>query len=348
LRLGLDATAVSPAGKGISRVQRSLAETLARRGAVDLVAFVRPGIELAAPTETVRARPAVLWEQVGLARAGRRFDVVLTPTERLPLVPGGRFVVWLFETPERRMVQTRGAYRRGSDLVTRALWRRSLRRAAAVATGSEATVRELEAAVPELRGRVRTIYPGLDERFQRDPPSLQQTVARSGSRYVFHLGSDDPRDNTETVARAVALARERLREPVRLVVGGSLGGRRLDGAELTGRVSDDELVRLYRGAAAYVDASLFEGFGYQALEAMACGAPFVGSNATSIPEVVGDAGLLCDPRDAEALAAALVRVLEEPGLADELRRRGLERAAAFTWDRTAEAFECLLAEVAAR
>jgi glycosyltransferase involved in cell wall biosynthesis len=339
LQLGLDATAVSPAGKGISRVQRSLAETLARRGAVELVALVRPGVELAAPTETVRARPAVLWEQVGLARAGRRFDVVLTPTERLPLVPGGRFVVWLFETPERRMAQTRGAYRHTSDLVTRALWRRSLRRAAAVATGSEATARELEAAVPELRGRVRTIYPGRDERFGPGPGA-------EGARYVFHLGSDDPRDNTETVVRAVALARARLREPVRLVVGGALGGRRFDGAELTGRVSDDELVRLYRGAAAYVDASLFEGFGYQALEAMACGAPFVGSNATSIPEVVGDAGLLCDPRDPDALADGLVRVLEEPGLAEELRRRGLERAAAFTWERTAEAFERLLTEAA--
>src|SRR5207244_6448975 len=138
-----------------------------------------------------------------------------------------------------------------------------------------------------------------------------------------------PRDNTETVLRAVALARERLREPVRLVVGGSVGGRRLEGAESTGRVSDGELVGLYRGAAAYVDASLFEGFGYQALEAMACGAPFVGSSATSIPEVVGDAGLLCDPLDAGALADALVRVLEEPGLADELRRRGLARAGRF-------------------
>ena len=340
MRLGLDATAVSPAGKGISRVQRSLAETLARRGVVELVALVRPGVELAAPTETARARPAVLWEQVGLARAGRRFDVVLTPTERLPLVPGGRFVVWLFETPERRMAQTRGAYRRASDLVTRALWRRSLRRAAAIATGSEATASELEAAVPELRGRVRTVYPGLDERFGPGPGA-------EGGRYVFHLGSNDPRDNTETVVRAVALARKRLAEPVRLVLGGSLGGRRFDGAELTGRVSDDELVRLYRGAAAYVDASLFEGFGYQALEAMACGAPFVGSSSTSIPEVVGDAGLLCDPRDADALAAALVRVLEEPGLADELRRRGLERAAAFTWDRTAEEFERLLDELLA-
>ena len=230
--------------------------------------------------------------------------------------------------------------------MTRALWRRSLRRAAGVATGSEATATELVAAVPELEGRVRAIHPGLNPLFRRDTSRGQSPGHGSRGRYVFHLGSSDPRDNTETVVRAFGLARERLRGPVRLVVGGDLGGRRLEGAELTGRVSDEELVELYLAAAAYLDASLFEGFGYQALEAMACGAPFVGSNATSIPEVVGDAGLLGHPRDAGALADALVRVLEDPALADELRRRGLERAAIFTWDRTAEAFERLLAEVA--
>jgi glycosyltransferase involved in cell wall biosynthesis len=145
------------------------------------------------------------------------------------------------------------------------------------------------------------------------------------------------------VLRAVALARERL--PIRLVVGGATRPAVDVEAEYTGWVSDEELVRLYRGAAAYLDASLFEGFGYQALEAMACGTPFVGSNATSIPEVVGDAGLLADPRDPAALAEALVRVLEEPVLAGELRRRGLERAQQFTWDRTAAEFEQLVEEL---
>jgi glycosyltransferase involved in cell wall biosynthesis len=331
--IGIDATAVSPAGKGISRVMRGVTEGLAGRG-IDVVALVRPGVAVAARTEPVRARPAVLWEQVGLARAARRFDVVLTPTERLPVVPGGRFVVWLYETPARRLAAARGAYQRGSDLVTRALWRRSLRLAAAVVAGSAATARELEEALPGLR--VRVIYPGLD-------PGFSPGEGPGGEPYVFHLGSSDPRDNTETVLRAVAIARRRL--PIRLVVGGA--APRLDtDAEYTGRVSDEELVTLYRGASAYVDASLYEGFGYQALEAMACGAPFVGSSATSIPEVVGDAGLLADPRDAEALAAALVRVLEEPGLAEELRRRGLERAREFTWERTAAEFEQLFEELA--
>jgi glycosyltransferase involved in cell wall biosynthesis len=334
--IGIDATAVSPEGKGISRVMRGAAEALAGRGA-DVVALVRPGVRVEARSEPVRLRPAVLWEQVGLARAARRFDAVLTPTERLPVVPGGRFVVWLYETPTRRLAAGRGAYQRGSDLVTRALWKRSLRRAASVAAGSEATARELEEALPGLR--VRVIYPGLD-------PEFSPGAGPDEAPYVFHLGSSDPRDNSETVLRAVALARARTRTPVRLVVGGA--APRVDAdAEYTGRVSDDELVTLYRGAAAYVDASLYEGFGYQALEAMACGAPFVGSNATSIPEVVGDAGLLADPRDAEALADALLRVLSNPGLADELRRRGLERAREFTWERTADEFERLFDELLA-
>jgi glycosyltransferase involved in cell wall biosynthesis len=332
--IGIDATAVSPEGKGISRVMRGATEALAARG-VDVVALVRPGVRVAARCEAVRARPAVLWEQVGLARAARRFDAVLTQKERLPVVPGGRFVVWLYETPSRRLAAASGLYQRGSDLVTRALWKRSLRRAAAVVAGSAATARELEKALPGLR--VRVIYPGLDAGFSPG-------AGPGGEAYVFHLGSADPRDNTETVVRAVELARRRV--PVRLVVGGAAPQVDAD-AEYTGRVSDGELVTLYRGAAAYLDASLYEGFGYQALEAMACGAPFVGSNATSIPEVVGDAGLLVDPRDAEALADSLVRVLSEPRLAEELRRRGLERAREFTWERTAAEFERLFEELGA-
>jgi glycosyltransferase involved in cell wall biosynthesis len=335
-RLAVDATAVAPGAKGIGRVARGTVEALARGGA-DVVALVRDGTILEAPTRPVRARPAVLWEQVGLRRAARANGAVLTFTERLPLGARGRFIVWLYETPARRIAQNRGAgaYQRASDLVTLALWKRSLRRAAVVVAGSHATARELE---QELQGlRVRVIYPGLD-------PLFSPGRGAGGPPYVFHLGSSDLRDNTETVLRAVEHVRKR--RPIRIVVGGAAPrfADRTD-VEYTGRVSDAELVRLYRGAAAYLDASLFEGFGYQALEAMACGAPFVGSNATSIPEVVGDAGILVDPRDPAALADALVRVLEEPGLAEELRRRGLERAREFTWEKTAAAFAELFEEL---
>jgi glycosyltransferase involved in cell wall biosynthesis len=133
---------------------------------------------------------------------------------------------------------------------------------------------------------------------------------------------------------------------VRLVVA---GGRRVegDGVEAVGRVSDEELVDLYRGAAAYLDTSLYEGFGYQVLEAMGCGAPVVATRVTSVPEIVGDAGLLCEPRSAAGLADALARVLEDGALAEELRRRGLERVRSFTWERTASELASAVDEVAA-
>ena len=318
-RIAVDATSISSAGKGISRVQLGTVHALAALGRHELVAYVSEDVELAVPTVRVRRRPALWWEQVGLRRAAHDADAVLTWTDRLPLGGGGRFVIWLFELPTHRIALNRereaGAYQRASDLATQLLWGPSLRRAARVLAGSEATATEL--------GGAPVLHPGIDDCFTPGP-------GREG-RYVFHLSSDDPRDNTETIVEAVRLANDRLQEPVELVVP-------------TGRVSEAELLALYRGAAAYVDASLFEGFGYQPLEAMACGAPVVASTAGR--DVVGDAGLICDPHDIHAQADALVRLLEEPGLAADLRRRGLERAREFSWDRAAAHLADVLDEVA--
>jgi glycosyltransferase involved in cell wall biosynthesis len=328
-RIAIDATSVSADGKGLSRVQRETVRALAALERHEVVAYVAEDVELEVTAVRATRRPALLWEQVGLRRAARDADVALTWTERLPVGADGRFVVWLFELPKRRIALNRaqraGVYQLASDLVTELLWRPSLRRAARVLAASETTAAELRAALPEL-GEIIVVHPGVDPRFS---PGR----GRDG-HYVFHLSSDDPRDNSATVAQAVRLANERLREPVRLIVAGGSGGR----------VSDEELVALYRGAAAYLDASLFEGFGYQPLEAMACDAPVVASTAAR--EVVGEAGLLCHPNDAQAQADALVRLLEEPGLAADLRRRGLERAADFSWDRTAAQLADVLDEVA--
>jgi glycosyltransferase involved in cell wall biosynthesis len=155
---------------------------------------------------------------------------------------------------------------------------------------------------------------------------LRAGPAQRREAFALHLGSGDPRDNTATAVEAARLAGI----PLRVV-----GGWRGRGAEALGRVSDDELAELYRRATALLDPTLYEGFGYGVLEAMASGLPVVASSTTSIPEVVGDAGILCDPRSAPELAAGLRRVVAEQGLAESLRERGLRRAASFTWDRTA-------------
>ena len=342
-RVGVDATSVSPAGKGHARSQRRLVESLAALGRYDVVAYVRtpeaaallPGVE----TVVLGPGKAVVWEQVGMRRALRGLDAFVTLADRLPIGAEGRIVVWLFELPTHRIEENRrrgaGVYQRGSDTLTSALWRRSLRRAARVVAGSQATASELGDGVP-------VVYPAADSGFGPGP-------GREG-RFVFHLSSSDPRDNTETVLAAFA----RLDTDAELLVGGGLGDREAElralagpNMRLLGRVSDEELVAMYRGALAYVDATLYEGFGYQLLEALACGAPVVASDRSSIPEVVGDAGLLCDPLDPDALGGALARVLDEEGLAADLRERGFAQAARFTWARTAEGFGAVLDDVLA-
>ena len=337
-RVGVDATAVSAAGKGHARSQRKLVEALAALGCYDVVAYVRtreaaallPGVE----TVVIGPGRAIGWEQLGVRRALRGLDAFVTLGDRLPVGAEGRIVVWLFEVPTHRIAENRrrgaGWYQRGSDLLTSVLWRRSLGHAAAVVAGSEATAKEIGGDPP-------VVYPALDDGFSPGP-------GRAG-RYVFHLASSDPRDNTETVLAAFS----RVDIDADLLVGGRLGARDPELRELAGprvrflgRVSDEELVALYRGALAFVDVPLYEGFGYQVLEAMACGAPVVASSTTSIPEVVGDAGLLCDPHDADAIVAALGRVIDDPG---DMRERGLAQAARFTWEKTGEGFAAVLDRV---
>jgi glycosyltransferase involved in cell wall biosynthesis len=136
----------------------------------------------------------------------------------------------------------------------------------------------------------------------------------------------------------------RARPELRLVLTGEGDfGALPGGVESRGRVSADELVELYRGAAALVFPSLYEGFGMPVVEAMACGCPVASSNVTSLPEVVGDAARLFDPHDPEAIAAAVDEVLRDPA---PWIARGLERAKLFTWDACARAHDKVYSELA--
>jgi glycosyltransferase involved in cell wall biosynthesis len=333
-RVGVDGLMISPQGKGHARSERHAVEALAARGEHDLVVFVREPVELRG-VETVRVneRLTIDWELRGLSRAARqhRLDVFLSLSERLPLAGGPPIVVWLFESPVHRIRSNRAnrapLWNRASDVLTSALWKRSLARAAHVAFGSQATRGEVLAEVDLPSTSV--VYPGLPSGFSPGP------TRRDG--YAFHIGSNDPRDNTVAAVEACRLA------GVRLLVA---GGWRGDGAEALGRVTDEEMIDLYRGASCFIDPTLYEGFGYGVLQAMACGTPVVASSVTSIPEVVGDAGLLCDPRAPAELAAAVGRILADGGLSAQLRQAGIARAAAFTWAATgaglAEALEIAL------
>jgi glycosyltransferase involved in cell wall biosynthesis len=196
--------------------------------------------------------------------------------------------------------------------------------------------------------RLVAIPLGVDGRFRPLPP--EETAARLEPLgverpYLLAVAAISPRKNFARLYQAWrgVMDAEPLRGVTLVVVGKS--GLRFAGAGPNGRppartrllaeVSDEELVALYNGAAAFLYPSLYEGFGLPVLEAMACGTPVVTANATSLPEVAGDAAVLVDPTDVAAIGRGIRRVMEDDALRARLARAGRERAARFTWEQTA-------------
>jgi glycosyltransferase involved in cell wall biosynthesis len=217
----------------------------------------------------------------------------------------------------------------------RVAWHRSVRSATRVIVLSEFVREHAIARLGLDPERLRVVPSGVDHR--RFNPSADERLP-----FLFYPARAWPHKNHRRLFEAFALLR-RERPHLRLVLsGGGDFARAPDGVEARGRVSDEELVRLYRTAAAVVFPSLYEGFGQPPLEAMACGCPVAASTAGALPEIVGDAARLFDPREPEAIAGAVRDVLESP---DEWARRGLERAALYSWDVTARATDAVYREL---
>jgi len=194
--------------------------------------------------------------------------------------------------------------------------------------------------VPE--SKIAVVYPGYDDSLARVDPAAVRARYGLPEDYFLHVGTLQPRKNLVRLMEAVALAPA----PVCLVLAGRAGwlsgsivakarelGHRVRWLEY---VPDEDLAGLYSGALALVFPSLFEGFGFPVLEAMACGTPVICSNTSSLPEVAGEAAVLADPGDVQAWLAAMLRVQAEPGLRAALAERGLAQVRQFSWRRAAQ------------
>ncbi len=220
---------------------------------------------------------------------------------------------------------------RGERLFRRLAYDRAARRADRVIVISEWARERVAERLGLDRERVHAIHLGVDhERFTPAPAVRREP-------FLLYPARPWPHKNHARLFEAFADVRRR-RPELRLVLTG-VGHdpvRLPSWVETVGGVSADELVGLYRRAAALVFPSLDAGFGLPPVEAMACGCPVAASNAASLPEVVGDAAVLFDPRDPGAIAAGIEEALAR---ADELAAMGIERAAAVTWDATARAHD---------
>ncbi|MBI3671389.1 glycosyltransferase family 4 protein [Candidatus Azambacteria bacterium] len=195
--------------------------------------------------------------------------------------------------------------------------------------------------------KISVVYSGVDESF-RPIPKSDQNLERVKKKYnlpenfILYLGTIEPRKNILGIIEAFEKVREKRK--VNLVIAGTFGwlfsdiikraenSRFKDDIVFTGFVDQADKVYLYNLAEVFVYPSFFEGFGFPPLEAMACGVPIITSNCSSLPEVVGDAGIMIDPYKPSEIAEAIDLVLESGALRSALRERGIEQSKKFSWE----------------
>jgi glycosyltransferase involved in cell wall biosynthesis len=228
--------------------------------------------------------------------------------------------------------------------------RATLGNASIVVTVSEASRKALQRHSLIEPQRIRTIHPGVDDRFHRPcTPAEKREVREKYSLpeyYVLHVGNIEPRKNLRALLRACQLLRERGFPYALVMVGKRRWKSRRIIAEahargfgqevvLTGYVEREHLPAIYQSSALYVCSSLYEGFGFPPLEAMASGIPVVSSNRGALGETLGQAAYTVDPTDPKALASAAALMLSNANIREEHVRRGLERARTFDWKESA-------------
>jgi glycosyltransferase involved in cell wall biosynthesis len=260
----------------------------------------------------------VWWYPSALPREARKrnLSVLHCPTFRGPFSTSVPLVVTVLDLA---VLRRPGMFNQWSRRYSRFAVPRVVQAAAAVITISEFTKSEVVELLGTTPENVHAIPIAVEPPFTAEGP-------RADGDYVLAVGTLEPRKNLARVVEAAG----RIGADLRVVGAEGWGGVSVDG--WAGRVSDDELAALYRGARCLVYPSLYEGFGLPVLEAMACGTPVVTSRGGATEEVAGDAAVLVDPLDPAAIAAGIE---DAAGRADELRAKGLERAQAFSWDRVA-------------
>lgn len=202
--------------------------------------------------------------------------------------------------------------------------------------------------------KIETIYLGVDEQFRVLPQEEVENIKKKYNlpeKFILYVGSEQSRKNFPMLIKAFKkLLKDFNLQNIKLV---KVGRPQISTSQrqktfnliyqlnlqkdiiFIDYVSEEDLTSIYNAASLFVFPSLYEGFGLPPLEAMACGTPVITSNVTSIPEVVGDGGILIDPYDIKNLANAMYEMLTNNGLSDEMIKKGLNRAKIFRWEKTA-------------
>ncbi len=367
MRISIDYTAGIRQGAGVGRFVRGLVSALIdidRENAYTLLyapkqrGECKPDLPRA---PNVTGRPFVLtervlnllWYKLGVPLpvdfVGGRADVYHFPDFALPPVRRGKSVITIHDLS---FLLVPDCAEDGLRSHLERVVPPSVRNADFITADSENTRTELTTLLDASPSRVEVVYGGVDSQFKPivDVTTLEAIRRKYGLNFPFilYVGTIEPRKNLGRLLHAYTQLRSRSGVKHRLVIAGGLGWLYQDVLreieELTadhevaflGRVPDEDLPALYSLADIFAFPSLYEGFGLPPLEAMACGRPVVCSNTSSLPEVVGDAGVLVSPYDVDGLADALHQLIEDPDRRALLGERGLARAREFSWNASAQ------------
>lgn len=282
-------------------------------------------------------------------------DFVLPPT-----LPGTRTLLTVHDLSFVRVPETASpALKAYLDTVVPS----SVRRADHILADSQATKDDLISLYGTPSGKITVLLSGVDARFQplNDPLTLARVRSKYGvgeAPYILSVGTVQPRKNYGRLIEALALL-HKTGFYSQLIIAGGRGWLEdpiyqavqtfglQEQVRFIGFVDEKDLPALYAGAACFAFPSLYEGFGLPILEAMACGAPVLTSNISSLPEVAGSAALIVDPYDVEAIAEGLRRLLTEPTLRQQLTEAGYRRARLYTWEASAQRLQQVYHQFAA-
>ncbi len=234
-------------------------------------------------------------------------------------------------------------------LLLRTLMPWSMHKAAVILTGSEDARHEIVHYYPFVRDKIMVTLDaaGTLVKAVPDPQAVQQHVGQGS--FILAVGTVQPRKNIVRLIQAYIRLRDRGETTAKLVIVGRAQWQHSEIHRLAansmytndilfpGYLPDATVAALYNGCAVFVYPSLYEGFGLPVLEAMTCGAPVITSKTSSLPEVAGSAAILIDPFSVEEIASAIASVVNNASIREDLRVRGRQQAARFSWERTAEA-----------
>lgn len=321
MRVGVDVAPLVQDAAGTARWIRGLLGELERRQDITVTRLGWGG-----PGRWTAVARDVLWYPFLLPRQARnaQVDVLHCTIYRAPRRSRIPVVVTVHDLA---VLRHPGVMTSWTRLYGRTGLRRTIRAATRVIAVSEFSRREVAELCDVDLDRIDVVPNAVDPVFVPDGP-------RAAGSYALAVGTVEPRKNLPRAAEAARLSGIELR-----VVGArGWGDVRVDDGSVVwlGRVEDDELAALYRGASCLVYPSLYEGFGIPVAEAMACGTPVVTSRDSAMADVAGDAAVLVDPEDARSIAAGMEEAVRRVG---ELRSLGLERARLYTWARAADCAE---------